>query len=234
MPSDIFFPPVTEADEDGVVTWSNVITPAWLLAGYRQGIFAWPCDIDDDVPVPWFSTDPRAIFEIDQFHVSRRLRQTIASGKFRVTVNHDFAGVLQGCVDRRAQDGTSWLTPALRAALLELHHSGEAHSVECWYEGRLAGGVYGVAIGGYFSAESMFFRVRDASKVALAALVDRLRGREFALLDIQVLTKHTQSLGAIEISRGEFQTRLAQAIALPRSFISSTYSSELNAQVVVG
>jgi leucyl/phenylalanyl-tRNA--protein transferase len=194
------------------------------LAGYCRGIFAWPCDDDDSAPVPWWSPDPRAIIELDDFHVSRRLRQTIASGKFAVTRDRDFAGVLNGCAHRRAEDGISWLTPSLQRAMLQLHAAGYAHSVECWLEGHLVGGVYGVALGGYFSAESMFFRERDASKVALAGLVDHLRKRGYALLDIQVATEHTLRLGATEISRRRFLQRLAAAQQLAVGWDESALS----------
>lgn len=216
--SEIWFPPVTEADEDGLLMWGGELRPAWLLAAYERGIFPWPCDDDDSAPVPWWSPDPRAIIEFDEFHISRRLRATIASGKFDVTRDRDFAGVLDGCTHRREADGTSWLTPSLQRALLQLHASGHAHSVECWHGGRLAGGVYGIALGGYFSAESMFFRERDASKVALAALVGHVRERGFRLLDIQVVTDHTQSMGATEIARAEFLTRLDEALRLDVAF----------------
>jgi leucyl/phenylalanyl-tRNA--protein transferase len=217
-PSEIWFPPVSEADEDGLLMWGGDLTPSWLLAAYERGIFPWPYDDDDSAPVPWWSPDPRAIIEFDAFHISRRLRETIASGKFTVTRDRDFTGVLEGCSHRREADGISWLTPSLQRALLQLHLSGHAHSVECWHGGRLAGGVYGIVIGGYFSAESMFFRERDASKVALAALVSHLRERNFVLLDIQVMTDHTQSLGATEIDRAEFLARLHEALRLNVAF----------------
>jgi leucyl/phenylalanyl-tRNA--protein transferase len=211
MSLEIDFPPVEQADHYGVVAWTRTVTSDMLLAGYRQGLFPWPTGPADDIP--WFSPDPRAIFELDEFHLSRRLRQTIASGKFQTTRDRDFVGVLQGCAERRVEDGPSWLTPALQRALVELHGRGYAHSVECWQSQRLVGGVYGVALGGYFSAESMYFHERDASKVALASLVDHLRRQGFALLDIQVATEHTKLLGAREIARAEFMSRLDRSLS---------------------
>jgi leucyl/phenylalanyl-tRNA--protein transferase len=149
-------------------------------------------------------------------HVSRRLRRTIRAGRFPVTVNGDFAGVIRGCADRPGE-GT-WITTDMIAAYETLHRLGHAHSVEVWHEGQLAGGVYGVAVGGLFAGESMFTRVRDASKVALAYLVDRLRQRGFQLFDIQFLTEHTARLGGIEIPRKEYLRRLRQALRCPATF----------------
>src|SRR5438067_1171071 len=180
------------ADETGLVAIGGDLRPERLLQAYRSGVFPW---YDDSEPICWWSPDPRAIFELDGLHVSRRLRRTLRSGRFTLTVNRDFAGVIRGCADRPA-DGI-WITADMIAAYEALHRLGHAHSVEAWHEGRLAGGVYGVALGGFFAGESMFTRVRDASKVALAYLVDRLREREFQLFDIQFLTEHTTRLGAV-------------------------------------
>src|SRR5262249_4328220 len=156
---------------------------------YRRGIFPW---YGDDLPVCWWSPDPRAVLELDGLHVSRRLRRTIRSGRFEVTVNRDFAGVIRGCADR--PDGGTWITADMIAAYEALPRLGHAHSVEVWQGGVLAGGLYGVAVGGLFAAESMFRRATDASRVALAHLVERLAARGFRLLDIQFLTEHTARL----------------------------------------
>src|SRR5262249_55206426 len=198
----------------GLVAVGGDLRPERLLTAYRRGIFPW---FDEYGPVLWWSPDPRAVFELDGFHVPRRLRRTIRSGRFTVTVNRDFAGVLRGCADRPGE-GT-WLTPDMVAAYQALHGLGHAHSVEVWHEGALAGGLYGVALGGLFAGESMFTRVRDASKVALAFVVDRLRERGFELFDIQFVTEHTGRLGAVEIPRKEYLARLRRALRREGHFV---------------
>jgi leucyl/phenylalanyl-tRNA--protein transferase len=201
------------ADADGLVAVGGDLEPERLIEAYRNGIFPW---FPEDSPVLWWSPDPRAIFELDGLHVSRRLARTVRSGRFSVTVNRDFDGVIRGCADRPGQ-GT-WITPDMIAAYTALHRRGVAHSVEVWHEGELAGGVYGVALGGLFAGESMFARVRDASKVALVHLVERLRARAFQLFDIQFVTQHTASLGAVEIPRAEYLARLRRALECPVHF----------------
>ncbi len=201
------------AEPLGLVAVGGDLRPERLLHAYRNGIFPW---YSEGEPVLWWSPDPRAVFELDGLHVSRRLRRTIRSGRFRATVNQDFAGVIRGCADR--PDEGTWITADMIAAYEELHRLGHAHSVEVWHDGRLAGGVYGVAVGGLFAGESMFTRGRDASKVALAFLTERLRQRGFRLFDIQLLTPHTASLGAVEIARDEYLARLRRALACEASF----------------
>jgi leucyl/phenylalanyl-tRNA--protein transferase len=201
------------ADENGLVAVGGDLRPARLLRAYRRGIFPW---YDDGYPVLWWSPDPRALFELDGLHVSRRLRRTIASGRFQVTVNRDFAGVIRGCADR--EEGT-WITADMIAAYEALHRLGHAHSVEAWHGDELAGGVYGVAMGGFFAGESMFRRRSDASKVALVFLVERLRERGYQLFDIQFRTEHTTRLGAVEIPRAEYLTRLRRALRQSASFV---------------
>ena len=166
----------------------------------------------------WWSPDPRAIIEFDRFHVSRRLRQTCNNGRFIVTFDRDFVGIIRGCATAGNRNGNTWLTKRMIAAYIRLHRLGHAHSVEVWNEEKLAGGTYGLAIGGLFAAESMFYRVRDASKVALVNLVEHLRQRSYTLLDIQQLTPHTARFGAIEIPRREYLARLAEAINKPVCF----------------
>lgn len=201
------------ADEFGIVAVGGDLRPERLLQAYRHGVFPW---YSEDEPIIWWCPDPRAIFELNGLYISRRLRRTIRQGKFQLTMNSDFAGVIRGCAER--EEGT-WLTPEMIAAYETLHRLGHAHSLECWYEGILAGGIYGVAIGGFFAGESMFTRVRDASKVALAALVQRLRTRGFQLLDVQYRTEHTISLGAIVIPRDEYLQRLKRALACNVRFV---------------
>jgi leucyl/phenylalanyl-tRNA--protein transferase len=207
------FPNPELADATGLVAIGGDLAPDRLLAAYRQGIFPW---FGADDPILWWSPDPRAVFELDGLHVARRLRRTIRSGQFTVTVDRDFAGVIRGCADRPPEE--VWLTAAMIAAYEELHRLGHAHSVEAWRDGALAGGVYGVALGGFFAGESMFHRRRDASKVALAALVERLRGRGFQLFDVQFLTEHTSRLGAVEVPRRDYLARLRRALACPTTF----------------
>lgn len=188
------------------------LRPERLLEAYSKGIFPW---YDETTPILWWSPDPRAIIEFDRFHVSRRLRRTIRSRKFSTTENRDFERVIRECGRRR--EGT-WITPEMITAYCRLHRLGYAHSVETWLEGRLVGGVYGVAVGGLFAAESMFHRVSDASKVALVALVERLQKRGYVLLDIQIISPHTARMGAIEIPRREYLRRLRRAIERDVSF----------------
>ncbi len=199
-------------DVPGLVAVGGDLRPERLLRAYRRGAFPWP---DEEGPLCWWSPDPRAVFELDGFHVSRRLARTIRSGRFTLTINRDFGGVIRGCADRA--EGT-WITPAMVEGYETLHRLGHAHSVEAWCEGTLAGGVYGVAVGALFAGESMFSRRRDASKVALSFLMDRLRQRGFQLFDIQVLTEHTARLGAVEIPREEYLRRLRRALEVRPSF----------------
>jgi len=217
LPKSKFFPPVEMTEPEGVVMFGGRLTPEWLLDAYAHGIFPWPIFDGADVVV-WWSPDPRAIFELDQFHASRRLVRTCRSGRFEVTCDRDFSGVIQGCATADDRTRNTWLTPAMIAAYVRLFELGHAHSIEVWHEGELAGGTYGIAMGGLFAGESMFHRVTDASKVALAHLVPHLKARGYRLFDIQQLTSHTSSLGAIEIEREEYLRRLATALPLPVTF----------------
>jgi len=212
LPSSRFFPPAENADAEGVVGFGGKLTSEWLLDAYQHGIFPWPTG-NPSIPVPWCSPDPRAIFELDRFHVPRRLAQTCRNGKFRVTLDSDFSGVIHGCATSGTRRGGTWLTMPMIRAYTQLFEEGHCHSVEVWYDDRLAGGVYGLSIGGVFAAESMFYRIRDASKVALVHLVERLHQRGYAFMDIQQLTPHTAQFGAIEIPRTEYLRRLAEALS---------------------
>jgi leucyl/phenylalanyl-tRNA--protein transferase len=222
MPANIglsaprYFPPPTSTTSEGLLCVGGRLTPDWLLDAYSHGIFPWP--MWDNEPMVWWSPDPRAIIELDAFHISRRLARSIRSGKFTATCDVDFEGVIRGCGTANGRSGNTWLTPVMIAAYCRMHALGHAHSIEAWHEQQLVGGTYGIAIGGLFAAESMFYRVRDASKVALAHLVAHLNARGYSLLDIQQWTPHTGSLGAVEISRDEYLRRLAKAIALPVTF----------------
>ena len=199
-----------DADAEGLVGVGGNLRPHTLLRAYREGVFPWYGEGD---PILWWSPDPRAIFTFDSFHISKRLARTLRSGKFQITFDCDFPSVIRHCADRTDQ-GT-WITPEMMDAYIRLHRLGFAHSVETWLDGELAGGLYGVAVGGFFAAESMFYRKTDGSKVALAALIHRLAERGFELMDTQMVTEHTHSMGAIEIPRREYLTRLALAVAKP-------------------
>lgn len=188
------------------------LTPELLISAYAQGAF--PMGMDGG-RIAWFSPDPRAILPLDAFHASKTLMQTYRSNRFEVRVNARFREVMESCADRKS--GT-WITDDIIDVYCELHEFGLAHSVEAWHDGKLAGGVYGVALRGAFFGESMFFRVRDASKVALVGLVHRMRDRGFALLDIQFQTPHLERFGAIEIKRADYLRQLDMALELDCSF----------------
>ena len=190
------------------------LTPEGVELAYRHGIF--PMADEESDEVLWFRPDPRAVIPLDGLHVSRSLARTMRRAIFEIRIDTDFEGVMRGCADRR--EG-SWISDRFIEVYSALHQAGKAHSVEAWSEGRLAGGTYGVALGGAFMAESMFHRVTDASKVALAALVARLRERRFTLLDVQYVTPHLESLGAVEITRREYERRLENALGLSRRFV---------------
>ncbi|HPF40646.1 MAG TPA: leucyl/phenylalanyl-tRNA--protein transferase [Phycisphaerae bacterium] len=181
------------------------LTPELLISAYAQGVF--PMGVHGRIG--WFSPDPRGILPLETFHVSRTLAQTERSGRFQVRVNTRFRDVMLACADR--PDGT-WITTPIVDAYVRLHELGLAHSVEAWRHDQLVGGLYGVALGGAFFGESMFHRERDASKVALVALVETMRKRRFTLLDIQYTTPHLMRFGAIEIPREEYLKRLMTAI----------------------
>ncbi len=210
-----FFPPPSESTPEGLLAFGSDLSPERLLDAYRHGIFPWPVH---DEPMPWWSPDPRAILPLDGLYVSRRLQRTLRSDKFQVTCNQAFPEVLVGCATGAGREEGTWLTDAMMDAYTVMHRMGHAQSVETWHAGKLVGGIYGIAIGGAFSAESMFYRVRDASKVALAHLVAHLKTREYRLLDVQQWTPHTGRLGVVEIPRDEYLERLAIAVDLPVTF----------------
>ena len=188
------------------------LSPELLVRAYCAGVF--PMAQRRHGPIGWYAPDPRGIIPLDAFHVPRSLRQTVARGVFEVRVNDDFPAVIRACAER----DETWISPEIERTYTDLHRLGIAHSVEAWQDGRLAGGLYGVALGGAFFGESMFSRITDASKVALVALVERLRERGFALLDVQWVTPHLARFGAIEIPRREYERQLAAALRLPCSF----------------
>jgi leucyl/phenylalanyl-tRNA--protein transferase len=210
------FPPAGRAGPEGLVAVGADLEPATLVTAYRAGIFPMPVRRR----LAWWSPDPRAILPLDQLRVSRSLHR--AARRFEVRVDTAFAAVVSGCADR-SRPG-AWITDSVRAAYLRLHDLGFAHSVEAWSGGELAGGLYGVALGGLFAGESMFHRERDASKVALVGLVDLLSSPEGGptaaaqagrLLDVQWRTDHLASLGVVEVDRADYLRRLRRALTLP-------------------
>jgi leucyl/phenylalanyl-tRNA--protein transferase len=211
-PSRYRMPDPHSALPNGLVASGGDLEPGTVLAAYRRGIFPWP---DAEDRLLWWSPDPRAVLPLDGFHESRSLRRTRRKGTFSVSFDRTCEAVMACCAER---DEGTWITAPMTRAYLQLAELGWVHSVEVWAGERLAGGLYGVAIGGFFAAESMFHRQSDASKVALAALVERLATGGFALLDVQFLTDHLASLGAITMSRDAYLGRLREAIAMEARF----------------
>jgi leucyl/phenylalanyl-tRNA---protein transferase len=209
------FPPVADADESGLVGVGGDLEPGTILAAYRSGLF--PMPLGGRGPVGWWSPDPRAILPLDGLRVSRSLRRSLR--RYEVRVDTACADVIDACADPRRPHG--WITPDVRTAYLRLHELGWVHSVEAWdvEDGTLAGGLYGVAVGGLFAGESMFHRQTDASKAALVGLVGLLGagdgGCAGRVLDVQWLTPHLESLGAIEVPRAAYVERIEPAVALP-------------------
>ena len=182
------------------------LTPDLLLRTYASGIF--PMGDDATGAVRWYAPDPRAHLPLHDFHIPRNLRRRVRKREFTVTADHDFAAVIGACADRPR----TWITPRIIRVYTDLHERGYAHSVECWQDDELAGGLYGVALQGAFFGESMFFRVSNASKVALVHLVRQLRAGGFVLLDTQYSTEHLQRFGVTEIPRTAFEQRLTRAL----------------------
>ena len=201
------FPDPRLADSEGLVAVGGDMSVPRLLLAYRSGLFPWTAD-----PITWWSPDPRAIFELDQFHVPRSLARLIKKAAFHVTIDRVFRQVMQGCAQPAPGRRSTWISDEFLEAYNKLHEEGHAHSVETWKGGRLVGGIYGVAIGGLFAVESMFHRISNASKVALFHLTEHLRRQRFTLFDIQMLTPITAQLGGITIPREEYLKRLARAL----------------------
>lgn len=189
----------------------SVINPDFLLQAYQMGIF--PMAMEDG-EIGWFSPHPRGVIPLDTFHTPKSLARVVKSGRFEVRVNSAFEEVLDGCADREE----TWINDTVRSSYISLHQMGNAHSVECWLDGELAGGLYGVAIGAAFFGESMFHRATDASKVALVALVERMTERGFKLLDTQWTTGHLRKFGAIDIPKADYMRQLHAALKLNVEF----------------
>jgi leucyl/phenylalanyl-tRNA--protein transferase len=215
------FPPVSEAlrDPDGLLCAGGDLGQPRLLEAYRRGIFPW---FSDGQPILWWSPDPRAVLFPREFKVSRSLAKTLRNRGFETTIDRSFDRVMRLCADSDLRPEGTWISPQMRDAYQNLHAAGYAHSVEAWVDGRLAGGLYGVALGRVFFGESMFSLERDASKVALKRLVDTALERGIDLIDCQVSSPHLASLGARDIPRSEFVALLAQAIADLRPVVDWT------------
>ncbi len=203
-----------DVDADGLVAVGGSLEPDLLVRAYRSGVFPW----SSDPAVTWWCPDPRAIFELDAFTVSRSLRKRIRHSGWEFHIDRDFEGTMRRCAEPTPDRPSTWISEEVISAYGELHRRGVAHSVEV-YEGDCpVGGLYGVAFGGFFGGESMFHRRSDASKAALAHLVQHLRDRGFVLLDAQVMNPHLRSLGARDIPRVEFLRRLQAALKADVAF----------------
>jgi len=213
LSDNLIFPPPALAREDGLLAVGGDLSVPRLLLAYQHGIFPW---YSPGEPILWWSPNPRLVLFPEEFHLAKRLARTIRQQIFRVTFDTDFKRVIRACAETRRKEGEgTWLNEDMIEAYCKLHGLGYAHSVECWQGEELVGGLYGISLGAVFFGESMFSLAPDSSKVALAGLVDRLKGWDFELIDCQVGTGHLQRLGAREISGEEFSHRLAQAVARP-------------------
>lgn len=205
------FPDPDFAEPDGLLAIGGDLTPDRLIMAYSQGIFPW---FSEDDPILWWSPAPRLVLFPEEFHLPKRLRRTIAAGTFSVTADTAFAAVIAACATAsgRLEQGT-WITEAMQQAYCRLHALGFAHSIECWRDGQLAGGLYGVCLDRIFFGESMFSRVTDASKVALAVLATQAARLNLAMIDCQMSTPHLLHFGTRELSRAEFQAQLEAHIS---------------------
>lgn len=201
------FPPVAQAlsEPPGLLAAGGALTPEWLLAAYRRGIFPW---FSEGQPILWWSLDPRLILVPAEIRISRSLRKTLRQQRFDVRCDTAFEQVMAGCAAPRGGEAGTWITEHMKQAYCRLHAMGYAHSIEAWDGDELVGGLYGLAIGRVFFGESMFSRVTDASKVCLAHLAGFLETQKFAMIDCQMTTQHLVSLGAREIDRADFCRQL--------------------------
>ena len=204
-PADFSAAASAPADPDGLVAIGGALSPAWLLAAYRHGVFPW---FNEGDPILWWSPDPRLVLFPREIRLHRSLRQVLRRQCFEVRVDTDFPAVIAACAAPRAPGGGTWIVPEMQIAYCRMFELGYAHSVECWREGQLVGGLYGLALGRVFFGESMFSRETDASKVALVHLAKLLAEKDFAMIDCQMTTAHLLSMGAREITRAGFCAEL--------------------------
>lgn len=193
------------------------IDPDLLLRAYASGVFPM-AEEEDDPEIYWVRPEKRGIIPLEDFHVSRSLAKAIRQQKYQIKMNTDFAGVLRGCANGEGERELTWINDPIKASCMRLHALGQAHSVEAWDGERLVGGLYGISLGRAFFGESMFSRERDTSKLCLAFLVEHLKSRGFILLDTQFITDHLKSLGAIEITRKDYEKRLEEALTGDATF----------------
>ena len=213
LTESIIFPPPELARSDGLLAIGGDLSEARLLLAYEQGIFPW---YSQGEPILWWAPSPRLVLEPKQFRISKRLAREIRKNTFKITMDQAFSEVITECADIRVeQDEGTWITNEMKSAYVRLHELGYAHSVECWKEGKLAGGLYGVSLGTVFFGESMFSRVSNSSKTALATLARILTEWKFDMIDCQITTNHLLSLGAQQINGREFYTRLQKYVRLP-------------------
>jgi leucyl/phenylalanyl-tRNA---protein transferase len=201
-----------------------------MLRAYRHGMFPM-AETRDSTRLFWLDPEMRGIMPLETFHIPRRLCRTALSGPYEVTADADFPAVIAGCATPAPGRDETWINPQIEHLFTELHRQGHAHSVETWLDGTLVGGLYGVAIGGAFFGESMFSVARDASKVALAHLVARLRLGGFALLDTQFVTAHLSQFGATEIPRATYRARLDAAVMAPARWIADPPADAVRAEI---
>jgi len=210
LPEQILFPHPSLAEESGLLAVGGDLTPARLIAAYRSGIFPWYSDGD---PLLWWFTSPRLVLFPDELIIPKRLARTIRQQRFTIRFDHQFSRVITECGEKRIEDGEgTWITDEMRQAYIQLHRLGYAHSVECWQDDILAGGLYGLRLGKVFFGESMFTRITDASKVAFVTLVRHLQKIGVELIDCQMTTGHLLRFGAREIDGNEFLRLLGQLI----------------------
>jgi leucyl/phenylalanyl-tRNA--protein transferase len=207
------FPPIERALDDpaGLLAAGGDLSTERLLTAYQRGIFPW---YSEGQPVLWWSPDPRAVLMPAEFRLTRSLAKTLRNRGFVQSIDRDFQGIIDGCAAPRARSPGTWLLPEMRAAYLELHRLGHAHSFETWLDESLVGGLYGIRLGNVFFGESMFSRERDASKAALARLVEYCRSEGVVVIDCQLPSRHLESMGSRVISRTQFQGLLREHIAM--------------------
>jgi len=209
----IKFPHPDMANQDGLLAIGGNLEPETLLSAYRQGIFPWSVK-----PISWWSPDPRAIFEIASFRLSSRMERAYKNCRFTFSLDQAFPEVINGCATSGSDRESTWISREFIRAYIRLHEAGFAHSAEAWLDGKLVGGVYGVALGGFFAGESMFHKETNASTLCLRFLMEHLNQRGFILFDSQVASPHTFRLGVKEISRDEYLCRLKSALPVSCTF----------------
>lgn len=207
LTDELYFPPVENADKDGLLAIGGDLSLNRLLLAYKNGIFPW---YNEDEPICWWSPDPRFVLYPSQIKISSSMKTVLNNGRFRFTINRSFTQVIQNCktVTRKGQDGT-WISPAMQNAYINLHEKGYAHSAETWLDGKLVGGLYGIRLGNIFFGESMFSAESNASKFAFIKYVKQLQKENVKLIDCQLHTNHLESLGAIMINRKLFTETVA-------------------------